>query len=305
MRAGIVTPVASLNPRFAQPWEYGAGIEEIVAIAQNAERLGYHHVTSSEHIAIAADKTDLRGGSYWDGLATLSYIAAHTSRIRLEPHVIVLGLQHPLAVVKRWGTLDRMSGGRVVLGVGVGSAKEEFELLGQPFEGRGARADDAIRAIRASFGRREPSYSGSSYQFDGWVVEPHGIQTDLDIWVGGRSERALRRAIELGDGWAPQGSKHERLAEQLDRAQATEAYRSRSKPFEVLLSTDPSIDPSKEPHALADAIGNLAKLGATMLNVRTPHHSLEHCLEQFEAYAEVAASTGLVEFASSVEPSIR
>jgi len=296
MRAGIVSPVASLNPRFCQPWEYEAGIDAIVAVAKMAEQVGYHHVTCSEHIAIAADKTELRGASYWDALSTLSYIAAHTSRIRLEPHVLVLGLQHPLSVAKRWGTLDRISGGRVILGVGVGSAQEEFELLGQPFEGRGARADDAIRAIRASFGRREPSYSGSHYVFDGWVVEPFGIQADVVIWVGGRSQRSLRRAVELGDGWAPQGAKHERLAELLDRAHESAAYQSREKPFEVLLSTDPAIDPSKDTQALADAIGALSEVGATMLNVRAPHRSLEHCLEQVQAYAEVATSTGLVEF---------
>lgn len=101
-----------------------------------------------------------RGTRYWDPLATLSYIAARTSRIGLCTAVLVLGYHHPLAIEKRFGTLDRVSGGRLVLGVGVGSLTEEFALLGVPFADRGRRADDAIPALRAAIGRRKPEYHG-------------------------------------------------------------------------------------------------------------------------------------------------
>src|ERR1700721_1406929 len=108
MRAGIVSPVATLNPRFFQGWEAEAG-----------ERLGYHHVTCSEHVAVAADQLHLRGRSYWDPLATLGYLAARTQRIRLATHVLVLPFHHPLATAKRYGTLHRFSESRLVPRVGV------------------------------------------------------------------------------------------------------------------------------------------------------------------------------------------
>jgi probable F420-dependent oxidoreductase len=296
MRAGIVSPVATLNPRFFQSWEADAGIEAITAVARTGERLGYHHVTCSEHVAIAAEKVGVRGRSYWDPLATLGYLAAQTQRIRLATHVLVLPFHHPLAIAKRYGTLDRISGGRVILGLGVGSAREEFELLGVPFAGRGERMDDALRAIRQTFGRPEAAYHGSQYAFEGWVVEPHGVQRDIPLWIGGRTERALRRAIELGDGWAPQGAKHHTLAGMLRRAKESAAFAARERPLEIIMATPPELDPVEEPDRLAEAIAELHAIGATMINVRLVHRSLEHCLEQFEAYADVAKATGLVEF---------
>jgi probable F420-dependent oxidoreductase len=298
MRAGIVSPVATLNPRFFQSWEADAGIDAIAATAQAGERLGYHHVTCSEHVAVAADKLHLRGRSYWDPLATLGYLAACTQRIRLATHVLVLPFHHPLAIAKRYGTLDRISGGRLILGVGVGSAPEEFELLGVPFAGRGDRMDDALRAIRQTFGQPAPSYHGTHYSFDGWVVEPHGIQQTVPLWIGGRSERALQRAVELGDGWAPQGANHLTFAEMVKRAIQSPAFAARERPLEIIMATPPELDPVQEPRRLADAIAELDTIGATMLNVRLVHRSLAHCLEQFEAYAEVAKGTGLVQFAA-------
>ena len=106
-----------------------------------------------EHVVIPSPTAATRGGRYWDPLATLSFVAASTQTIGLLTHVLVLGYHHPLEVVKRYGTLDVASGGRVILGVGVGSLEPEFELLDVPFAGRGARADDALRAIR----RRSPN----------------------------------------------------------------------------------------------------------------------------------------------------
>jgi probable F420-dependent oxidoreductase len=302
MRAGVVTPVATLNPRFVQGWEAEAGIDAIAAVATTAERLGYHHVTCSEHIAIAADKVSVRGGSYWDPLATLGYLAALTSRIRLATHVLVLPFHHPLEIAKRYGTLDRISRGRLILGVGTGSAPEEFELLGVPYARRGNRVDDAIKAVRQSFARPQPAYHGTHYSFDGWVVQPHGVQARVPIWVGGRSERSLRRAVELGDGWAPQGARHDALADMIRRATDTEAFGARAAPLDLVMATSPRLDPVADAGRLAESIGGLASLGATIINVRTVHRSLQHCLEQFEAYAIVAASTGLVSFTPAEAP---
>ena len=117
--------------------------------------------------------------------------------------MLVLGYHHPLAIVKRYGTLDTVSGGRLILGVGVGTLAEEFDLLGVPMAGRGERGDEAIRAIRASFGVEVPTFDGPTYRYRDLLVEPAGVQTPPPIWIGGRTARSLRRAVELGEAWAP------------------------------------------------------------------------------------------------------
>jgi alkanesulfonate monooxygenase SsuD/methylene tetrahydromethanopterin reductase-like flavin-dependent oxidoreductase (luciferase family) len=160
MKLGVVTPVVTRLPRAHATWEQTAGMAEVARVAVEAERLGYHHLTCSEHVGIPTEIAKVRGSTYWDPLATLAYLAAKTSSIRLATHVLVLGYLHPLAIAKRYGTLDRVSGGRLILGVGVGSLREEFDLLDAPFDDRGARADDAIRALCAAWAQPEPSYRG-------------------------------------------------------------------------------------------------------------------------------------------------
>src|ERR1700724_1289758 len=97
-----------------------------------------------------------RGGRYYDPLATFGYLAARTERIRLATHVLVLGYHHPLEIAKRYGTLDVVSGGRLILGVGVGSLESEFALVGADFAERGARADEALVALRNGFAQSQP-----------------------------------------------------------------------------------------------------------------------------------------------------
>ncbi len=207
MRLGIITPALTMLPTAHAAWEQTATWSDVVAIAQAADRLGYDHLTCSEHVAVPAADATVRGGRYWDPLATFGYLAAATTTIRFATYVLVLGYHHPLEIAKRYGTLDQVSDGRLILGVGVGTLEAEFALLGAAFEGRGARADDALRALRASFGVARPEYHGSHFDFGDVVVEPAGVQRHVPIWIGGQSKRSLRRAVELGDAWAPFGVK--------------------------------------------------------------------------------------------------
>ena len=292
MKLGVVTPVVTRLPRAHAPWEETAGIDEIARVAVEAERLGYHHLTCSEHVALPAAVAETRGATYWDPLATFGYIAARTTTLRLATHVLVLGYHHPLAIAKRYGTLDRVSGGRLILGVGVGSLREEFDLLGAEFEGRGERADDAIRALRASLSQIEPVYRGEHYAYDGLVVDPCAVQPRVPIWVGGRTARSLRRAVELADGWAPFGLARADLAEMIARARDSEAWTVRTElagapSFELVLQNEHPFDPGTEPDLARDAAVRLADAGATTLNVRVVHHSLAHYLEQLAAMREV------------------
>ncbi|MET8579171.1 TIGR03619 family F420-dependent LLM class oxidoreductase [Streptomyces sp. NPDC005012] len=281
MRLGITSPVVTAVPGGHSPWERGAGIEELGTVAEAADRLGFHHLTCAEHVAVPVDVAEQRGGTYWDPLATLGYLAARTRRIRLATQVLVLGYHHPLAVAKRYGTLDRISGGRLVLGLGIGSLEEEFRLLGAAFEGRGSIADDALAALRASLSRREPAYHGEHFDYEGFVVEPHAVQDRVPLWIGGRTPRSLRRAVAHGDGWVPFGLPLERLRGMLDAAELPEG-------FEVVLGAEHPLDPEGDPEGTARALRRVSEAGATLVGVSVAAGSARHYVEQLEALASIA-----------------
>jgi probable F420-dependent oxidoreductase len=291
LKLGIVTPVLTLLPRAHATWEESGTFADVAAIVQAAERLGYNHCTCSEHVAIPAPVAETRGARYWDPLATFGALGAHTETIRFAAHVLVLGYHHPLAIAKRYGTLDEISEGRVILGVGVGSLREEFELLHAPFDDRGARADDAMRALRVALSTREPSYHGRYYDFDGFVVEPHARQAHVPMWVGGRTARSLRRAVELGDGWAPFGLRTAELEEMLTRARQTPAWAARTRALDVILQNEHPLDPLAEPDRVAEQLRRFSEIGATGVNVRFVHHSPAHYCEQLAALTQAAEGT--------------
>ena len=277
MRVGIVPPVLTLVPGAHGRWEREAGIDEVVAVAQAADRLGFDHLTCSEHVAVPAALEPTRGATYWDPSATLGFLAARTERIRLATSVVVLGYHHPLALAKRYGTLDVLSRGRLVLGVGVGSLEEEFDLLGAPFADRGARADDALRALRASLSQREPA------AYPGWVVDPHAQQAHVPIWVGGRTRRSLRRAVELADGWMPFG---------LDPTELAVAVRDVELPdgFDTVFAPSRAVDPSGDPDRTLELVASAVGAGATIVSPRVVGRSAAHYIEQLEALAELVLS---------------
>jgi probable F420-dependent oxidoreductase len=285
VKLGIATPVVTNVAGAGFTWEKDASIEDIGRIAETADRLGYHHMTCSEHIGLPSSEAERRGTRYWDPLATFGYVSARTNQIRFATMTLVLGYHHPLEIVKRYGTLDHVSKGRVILGLGVGSLKEEFDLLGVPFEDRGARGDDALRALRAALPSNEPSYDGEFYSFGGLTVDPCAVQAHMPFWIGGRTKRSLRRALTLADGWSPFG---------ISVATAAEWLQSRDVPagFEVVLPADQPLDPVKSPEATQETLQTMAAAGTTIVSARFNHHSLQHYLEQIEALAELHDPTG-------------
>jgi probable F420-dependent oxidoreductase len=290
MRLGIVTPVLTRLPRAHASWEAEAGIVEVDQVVVAAERLGYEFVTCSEHVAIPRPVAQTRGATYWDPLSTFGYLAAHTTTIRFATFVLVVGYHHPLAIAKRYGTLDRISGGRLILGVGVGSLEEEFALLDAPFSDRGPRADDALRALRAAFGVSEPRYAGTHYRFDGFVVDPSGVQRDVPVWVGGRTARSLRRAVELGDGWAPFALEPDDVAGLLLNARRTEAWSRRSQALDVILQPVPPLDPLGAPDEARRVVAANRAAGATALAVRLRHRSVTHYTDQLAALSDLVGT---------------
>jgi probable F420-dependent oxidoreductase len=167
------------------------------AVAELAEELGYDSIWAGEHLSFHNPILDL-------GVA-LTAFAAVTERIAIGAGIVLLPLRHPSLVAKQAASLDYLSGGRLLLGVGVGGEGEkDFEAAGVDVRERGARADDGIRALRALFGPSPASYAGRFYGFQGIEIAPRSPQPGgPPILVGGRSDAARRRAGTLGDGWLP------------------------------------------------------------------------------------------------------
>ena len=205
-------------------------------------------------------RLDRRGARYWDPLATFGYLAARTERIRFATSCSSSPYHHPLEIAKRYGTLDVVSDGRVILGVGVGTLKEEFDLIGAPYDDRGPRGDDALRALRASLSQREPAYHGDFYDFDGLVVDPCAVQERVPIWVGGRTLRSLRRAVTLADGWCPFAVTPAQAEEWLGQVELPAGFESSSR-------RPARLDPINEPGKTQDILAATAASGATIVSV--------------------------------------
>jgi probable F420-dependent oxidoreductase len=287
LQVGIATPVLTMLPDTHASWEVDGSIEDVAALATAADRLGYSHLTCSEHVIIPPDIAAVRGSRYWDPLATFGYLGAVTTGIRFSTNVLVLGYHHPLEIAKRYGTLDRVCGGRLILGVGVGTLQEEFELLGAEFEGRGERADDSLRALRASLGEREPVYHGTHYDYEGFVVDPWAVQEKVPIWIGGKTARSLRRAVELADGWVPFALTAEQIKDMLAKARQTDAWQQRDAEIEVVLPPERAVDPLGDPDGARRALVTLADVGTTIANLTFRTRSPEHYCEQLAAMKEL------------------
>jgi len=204
------------------PMAYAEGA---VAIAQSAEAGGFESLWTVEHTIVPAGYQSTypysptgrmpgpEDSDIPDPLIWLTYVAAATSSIRLGTGILILPQRNPIVLAKEVATLDRLSGGRVELGVGVGWLEEEFDALGIPFSDRGARTDDHIAALRALWTQDEASHTGSHSSFHRAISRPRPTQGSVPIVIGGHSKVAARRAGRLGDGFFPGRGDHESLAE--------------------------------------------------------------------------------------------
>ncbi len=173
------------------------GIRRVVELA---EELEFDSVWATEHIIVGPEAVDPYGRVY-DPLVTLGWIAGWTERIGLGTSIVLVPLHNPMHLAKEVATLQELSGGRFTLGVGMGWHKDEFDFMGVEFKNRGRRADEAIRLMRALWSG-ERDFEGRWWSFHDATAEPHPSPRP-EIWVGGGSERAVRRARELGDAWHP------------------------------------------------------------------------------------------------------
>ena len=183
----------------------------LIEFSQQAEQLGFHSGWVSDHVAwphdIGSRYPYSDDGSFappadmpWlDPIGTMFFVAACTETLKLGPTVLILGYRPPVLTAKAIASLDHLSGGRVILGVGGGWMREEFAVLGMPYDHRGKRADEQLELFQAFFTEARPSYSGEFYDVPEVGFEPKPVNGSVPIWVGGDSEAAFRRIARFGD----------------------------------------------------------------------------------------------------------
>jgi probable F420-dependent oxidoreductase len=199
------------------------GTEAIRRVALAAEACGYGSVWLGDHVVrpktgrgVGFADSDMFTGDMYEAFCTAGYVAAITSRVEIGFGVVVLPYRHPLLTAKMVATLDQLSHGRIVLGVGAGYWEEEFEALGVSPRRRGVRTDEYIEAMRAAWSSESPAYQGEFVQFGDLIFRPPPRQERVPVWIGGTSEGALKRAIALGDGWHWHGTVEE-MNRRIDR----------------------------------------------------------------------------------------
>ena len=184
------------------------GIEDVqamVQLASRAEALGFASIWVHDHVFNAGHVFHRIGDKpYYEPLSLLSYVAARTERVALGTSVLVLPFHNPIRLAKTAATLDVLSGGRLILGVGVGGVAPESEAMGSPYAERGAITDEAIAIMKELWTRDDPSFVGQYYRFSGMKFSPKPLQKPhIPLLIGGNSRAAIRRAVRLGNGWHP------------------------------------------------------------------------------------------------------
>lgn len=178
----------------------------IAEVASEAERLGFSDVWTVDH-TIMARQYGYPYGRIFESLTVLSYVAAKTSKVRIGTSILSLPLRNPILVAKQVVTLDHLSCGRFIFGVGLGKGEDdipEFNFLGADYRRRGEYATEAIKIMKMLWTSDNPSFHGRYYSFEDCVFEPKPVQKPHPpIWWAGSSEKALSRVVESGDGWQP------------------------------------------------------------------------------------------------------
>jgi len=220
VKFGVALPTCTEGMLYPIPF---AAPADVVRVAVEAERLGYHAVMGNDHLTTQAyvRKRWPDPPNFFEPLITYAYCASSTKTIRFMTGVIVLPMRHPVVLAKQVATLDQFTGGRVVLGVGVGAYREEYEAT-QPRLKEVSRAElveEGIVAMRLLFTERRATYNGRHYQFEDVEMYPKPVQSPLPIFSAGNAEGSIRRAAELCEGWLPAAMGPERIRQGRDRLQ--------------------------------------------------------------------------------------
>lgn len=223
--------------------------EALVHLAQAAETAGFDSLWAGEHSVLAETSTRMPATTrLLNPVVALTFVAAHTHTIRLGTGILLLPQHRPLILAKQLASLDVLSGGRLMVGIGVGWAAEEFEALGVPFHERGARADEYLTAMRAIWSEEKPAYHGQYVSFQGVQAYPHPVQQPTPpIIIGGRAPAVIRRTVEQANGWYGFALDLDETANVLaELREAAERFHRPSTLGELEISVAPRIPIDKE-----------------------------------------------------------
>ena len=276
----------------------------IAIIAAAAEEAGFDAVFVTEH-PFPGDEWLASGGHHaLDPFVALSFAASATSRIRLQTNLVVPAYRNPFLVAKAAASLDHLSDGRLILGIGSGYLRPEFQALGVAFDERNELTDEAISAMRAAWTGRSVTRSGRHWRAEAnTMLPPPAQQPGPPIWIGGNSGRAMRRAVELADGWTPMLARRglsarvltrpigtvDDLAERIAEAHAHAAAVGRTAPLEIAFNPAGAMgggDAREAGPRLVEHAAELAAAGVTFLNAGVPGGSLDETVEGIGWFGE-------------------
>jgi probable F420-dependent oxidoreductase len=296
---GIQLPIQSQSTMYREDWEPSSGPAELARIARQADDSGFFYIAVCDHTFIPERLAAAMSTTWYDTVATLGWLAGFTTRVRLLSHVYIATLRHPLRAAKEFATLDLLSGGRIIVGVGAGHVLEEFEVLGPEFLDRGKALDESIDGMAAALVDEFPVLAGPRWPATGLGIGPRPVQRPRPpIWVGGSSRPALRRAAARGDGWLPQTAKRSELKTQVaELVQLRQELRDGAPIAIGALAGifhvgDASWDlppgtVSGSPEKIAENLAELVDLGASHLQMRFPSRSADELCDQMAAFGEL------------------
>ena len=272
--------------------------EALVTFAREAEQRGIASLWVSDHVVIPRVTSGYgRGGSfphppdkpYLDPLAMLTAAAMCTSRARLGSSVFILGHRHPIPMAKALSTIDALSNGRLIVGVGVGWWKEELEILGVPYHARGRQADEVLRVFKALWASDDPVFDGEFFRFRNIGFAPKPVQKPHPpLWIGGNSPGAFGRVVALGDGWHASPRTPADFREGLAKLRAAaEAARRPWETIEISLRfglSDALL--GQGPQAAIDQLGEYKRLGVRHALIEFRRDELERMLEILDLVAK-------------------
>jgi probable F420-dependent oxidoreductase len=296
---GVQLPIQTLTLNLVDPWEDAATVDDLVTVAKKAEATGHSFIGVCDHVAVPDNDYAAKMRTTWyDTVATLGFLAAHTSTVKLLSVVWIAAYRHPLQTASSFGTLDHLSGGRAILGVGAGHVEGEFDALGVPFHERGAILDESLEALRGAFADKYVSFEGERYSYHDVGVSPQPVSGSLTTWIGGNSKAAWRRVGRYGDGYIPMGNSLDQYGEIIGEIRsAAEANGRGDVPIDIGYmpgwvhltgSWGDDLPPAQiiGAEAYAADLRKAREAGANTVHVKFRGRTLAEYLEQYDAFAE-------------------
>ncbi|HEX7819246.1 MAG TPA: TIGR03619 family F420-dependent LLM class oxidoreductase [Sphingobium sp.] len=295
MKFTLDIPVGVITPGEFQSFE------AVRAMATALETAGVDAAYVTDHPAPSSEWLHANGHDALDPFTALSFVAASTTTLRLHTNILVMAYRNPFLTAKAAASLHTLSGGRLILGVGAGYQKVEFEALGVDFHKRGALFDEALDVVRQAWAGGAIVWQGRNFNATGNEPRP-ALSSPPPIWIGGGSGKALERAARAGDGWCPffaaptmtaanqESGIHsvEQLGENIVQLNEMRAAANRSGPFDICIGARKRLKFGDGDSAATyvDAIGEMAQVGVTWTMVEPRHSSRQEYIDNVQWFGE-------------------